>query len=633
MTVQYSIQKMVSDGTLSTIALGIQYLQRNDIYMRIAGEETPQSGAPSGYTWSFIDNTTVKILPNVPSGIEVIVYRRTDVNAMYNIYSQNAQFDESTIDENNQQLLYIAQEYLEQGVPGAGVDSLEYVNTESGINYYRFRLTDGAYTPVFGVPDGTVALRAELVSPLGVKIVGNTGINVNSVAGLLPLPLVIGDVVNLACYHFILDNSNHVRVIEASDNGSGVQLNNGLWANIPLGAGEVDISWLGAKRQVGFDSLAIIHKALAVFKTAKFSGHYYVSSGVQMRDGYSWRGENIDTSILEITTRTGAENEGIVCYDKPVVVGQNAACIFTNLECMTLLSNINQDNWNTDGSGMVHCGIYGSVGSGLAGGVAQSAIRNIKVVGCNFVTDIKDGYLNAIDNIRGEKCHHGVSITKGTSYSIGLLSVVLVKNFCFKFDNVLYSNIKNLAADFCDVSQFLLASNSDISIGSVGAEVLTSIANMYRLSNSKVTIGTTNYISIGTTNNPADSFHYLEGGSILNLTTDNELNAGWGIKSYDVSQSDLIIGNILNIRRQVYENIYQYTSYDLNYILGFRGYGKLFQFSGGHMPGSGNWVIDFVSTSNDLGISGKGSYQVGTSLGTGEVKRRRFDGTAWTAWA
>ena len=149
MATEYSIQKMVSDGTLSTITLGIQYLQRNDIYIRIAGEETPQSGAPSGYTWSFIDNTTLKILPVVPNGVEVYVYRRTDIGAMYNIYSQNAQFDEATIDENNQQLLYIAQEYLEQGIPGAGVDSVEFVR-EVGLDvYYRLKLTDGSYTPEF----------------------------------------------------------------------------------------------------------------------------------------------------------------------------------------------------------------------------------------------------------------------------------------------------------------------------------------------------------------------------------------------------------------------------------------------------------------------------------------------------
>lgn len=152
MAVQYSIQKMVSNGTLSTIALGIQYLQRNDIYIRIAGEETPQSGAPSGYTWSFINNTTLKILPVVPNGVEVVVYRRTDVDAMYNVYSQNAQFDEATIDENNQQLLYIAQEYLEQGIPGAGVDTLEFVRDDGTYTYYRIKRTDGSYSDEFAVP-------------------------------------------------------------------------------------------------------------------------------------------------------------------------------------------------------------------------------------------------------------------------------------------------------------------------------------------------------------------------------------------------------------------------------------------------------------------------------------------------
>lgn len=155
MTTEYSIQKMVSDGTLSTIALGIQYLQRNDIYMRIAGEETPQSGAPSGYTWSFLDNTTLKILPAVPNGVEVVVYRRTDVDAMYNIYSQNAQFDEATIDENNQQLLYIAQEYLEQGIPGAGVDIIEFIRDDGSFTYYRIKRTDGSYTDEFAVPSAS----------------------------------------------------------------------------------------------------------------------------------------------------------------------------------------------------------------------------------------------------------------------------------------------------------------------------------------------------------------------------------------------------------------------------------------------------------------------------------------------
>lgn len=189
MAIQYSIQKMVSDGTLSTIALGIQYLQRNDIYIRIAGVETPQSGAPSGYTWAFIDNTTLQVLPVVPNGVEVVIYRRTDVDAMYNIYSQNAQFDEATIDENNQQLLYIAQEYFEQGIPGAGVESVEFVRDDGALIYYRIRLTDGSYTPEFAIPrfgDSEHGFIRE----------------VDSIAGLIAIESPVeGDLVVVQSYH------------------------------------------------------------------------------------------------------------------------------------------------------------------------------------------------------------------------------------------------------------------------------------------------------------------------------------------------------------------------------------------------------------------------------------------------
>lgn len=147
-----SIQELVSDGTLSTVVLGIEYLQRNDIYMRIDGVETPQSGAPSGYTWNFIDNSTIRVLPVVPSGITVVIYRRTDLDAMYNIYSQNAQFDEHTIDENNQQLLFIAQEYFEQAVTAKGIVSIEYISEDETNAYYRFVLADGTYTNSFAIP-------------------------------------------------------------------------------------------------------------------------------------------------------------------------------------------------------------------------------------------------------------------------------------------------------------------------------------------------------------------------------------------------------------------------------------------------------------------------------------------------
>ena len=158
MTVQYSTQSVVSDGTLSTIVLGIKYILRSNIYMRIDGVDTPQTGASSGYTWTFLDANTIRVLPVIPSGITVELYRRTDITGIYNVFSQNAQFDEGAVDENNAQLLYIAQEYLEQDLTGVGIESLEYVRSEPGYEIYRFQRSDGSYFPEFPVPTNTAAL-------------------------------------------------------------------------------------------------------------------------------------------------------------------------------------------------------------------------------------------------------------------------------------------------------------------------------------------------------------------------------------------------------------------------------------------------------------------------------------------
>lgn len=105
--------------------------------------------------------------------------------------------------------------------------------------------TAGGIGPDKWVDIGNGSLEAALAGALGVKKVGNAGIYVNTVAGMLSLNLAVGDVVHLGGYNNILDNSAHTRVIASSDDGSGVQLTNNLWANI-VHNGEVDFSWSGA---------------------------------------------------------------------------------------------------------------------------------------------------------------------------------------------------------------------------------------------------------------------------------------------------------------------------------------------------------------------------------------------------
>lgn len=307
MTTEYSIQKLVSDGTLSTVVLGVQYLERNDIYMRIGGEDVTQSGSSTGYTWYFVDNTTLKINPVVPTGVEVYIYRRTDTSNMYNIYSQNAQFDESTVDENNQQLLFIAQEYLEQGIPGAGISSLEYINTVAGINYYRFSLTDGSYTPPFGVPDSTVQLRTELIAPTGAGLIGYqlaTGKPTRTVALKLRERVTIDD---------FGGNGN-----DSADNTSAFadavdwMLANGRRVIIPEGSYVTDpfsVYALAYSKQIGFVGE---DKVRSVIKRLSNGAGAFVTFGNSAQTLFC-----VTNPLTNLTVNGGADTNGdtVVIYD------------------------------------------------------------------------------------------------------------------------------------------------------------------------------------------------------------------------------------------------------------------------------------------------------------------------------
>lgn len=90
----------------------------------------------------------------------------------------------------------------------------------------------------------------------------------------------VGDVVEVLGYYTAGDGAGHKRKIEATDDGSGVQLANGLWANI-VHSGEVNVSWFGAKgdgvtddtdaidKTLTSDCESVVASAFSRFKTTK----------------------------------------------------------------------------------------------------------------------------------------------------------------------------------------------------------------------------------------------------------------------------------------------------------------------------------------------------------------------------
>ena len=73
--------------------------------------------------------------------------------------------------------------------------------------------------------------------------------------------LKVGDIVEVLGYYTAGDGANHKRVISNEDDGSGVQLANGLWANI-VHNGEVKTSWFGIKDDESIDDTPTFNKIL-----------------------------------------------------------------------------------------------------------------------------------------------------------------------------------------------------------------------------------------------------------------------------------------------------------------------------------------------------------------------------------
>jgi hypothetical protein len=130
----------VSDGTLNIINVGVAFFEQTDISVSLDKAIPLTLGVD--YLWT--NATTIQFLATahtpgglVPAGVEVVVRRDTQNDAMLNIYDGGAPFSRTTLDENFKQLLFLSQEFSE----GLGLDGLQ---DNLNMNDYRIiNLGDG----------------------------------------------------------------------------------------------------------------------------------------------------------------------------------------------------------------------------------------------------------------------------------------------------------------------------------------------------------------------------------------------------------------------------------------------------------------------------------------------------------
>ena len=117
-----STQRAISDGTLVSLDLSINYIDRSEIAVYFDAALTT--------AWSWVGETAKQITFShaVPKGVEVLVKRTTGISKLRHEFSKGAAFTAEVLDEDLTQVLHIAQEASEANLSGQFYSDIDMHN-------------------------------------------------------------------------------------------------------------------------------------------------------------------------------------------------------------------------------------------------------------------------------------------------------------------------------------------------------------------------------------------------------------------------------------------------------------------------------------------------------------------------
>lgn len=186
---------------------------------------------------------------------------------------------------------------------------------------------------------------------LGIGLLGGNAKVYNTIAEMQKdSKLKVGKVVEVLGYYQAGDGAGHKRVIADSDDGSGVSLENGLYANI-VHNGEVNVSWLGAKGDGVSDDGDIIKKAISCCNIVKLDNNKVYATTktiyVGTRQKTLTSSDSVERGMAKIKYIGELNQKGAV-----VIVGANNVGKFDVDATADVLSNIQIDANNLCGIGV-----------------------------------------------------------------------------------------------------------------------------------------------------------------------------------------------------------------------------------------------------------------------------------------
>ena len=233
----FSTQSAVSDGTLSSLNVSIQYIKQADI--SVFYDDVP--AGVGTYAWAG-DTPVINFTPTIPNGVEVRLTRSTQINQVINRFAAGAAFTNTSMDTDFKQMLLLAQEYSEgSGVtdafadvdfhgfrpinigeavnPGDAVSLGQYQADALGAQVARDEAEAAAASASAdaAVVAESLALKANLLSPVFTAQGGTDGGQINFALPPSGSTLVGGVSIDLA--------GNSVRIFESQGTNRGVVLN------------------------------------------------------------------------------------------------------------------------------------------------------------------------------------------------------------------------------------------------------------------------------------------------------------------------------------------------------------------------------------------------------------------------
>ena len=257
--------------------------------------------------------------------------------------------------------------------------------------------------------------------------------------------LKVGDIVEVLGYYSAGDGAGHKRIIANEDDGSGVQLNNKLWANI-VHNGKVNVSWFGTKGDGTIDDGIYLKK---VFKTPNLRK---VAFDKQKLNIINERNIEIPSTIKEIDfalckifvdTSKGIPQEDWVTRNPVFSIKEQRDYTSLNTQELIELNNLNNTIYKNS---ITFKGIE-KYGDDIVYRMFGTNDKNLEFYDCNLhmrygtiSSPFRYG-INNIDRLRYRKLNKEPLVIKNLNFE--LTGINNQRMFCFLYitkDNVVLDN-------------------------------------------------------------------------------------------------------------------------------------------------------------------------------------------------